>query len=103
MALPPKLSPEARAAALAKAAKARQDRAKVRESIKSGALSFSQVLDRSEDPVIGRMRVITLLESLPGYGKAKAARLMEEFDISESRRVQGLGERQRSLLLERLG
>lgn len=103
MALPPKLSEEARAKALAKAAEARQMRAEVRASIKSGKLSFSEVLKRSDEPIVGRMRVITLLESLPGYGKAKATKLMTELDISESRRVQGLGDRQRALLLDRLG
>ena len=49
------------------------------------------------------MKVSTLLESLPGYGKAKAAKIMEELEISESRRVQGLGARQREQLMERLG
>ena len=44
-----------------------------------------------------------LIESLPGYGKAKAAKLMEELDISASRRIEGLGTRQRDELLERLG
>ncbi len=49
------------------------------------------------------MKVSTLLESLPGFGKAKAAKIMAELEISESRRVQGLGARQRESLLERLG
>ena len=44
-----------------------------------------------------------LIEALPGYGKAKAAKIMEELGISESRRVQGLGVRQREQLLAKLG
>ncbi len=99
----PQLTPEQRAEALKKAAKARQERAKLREDIKSGKLSFAQVMKKSADPVVARMRVATLLESLPGFGKAKAAKIMAELEISESRRVQGLGARQREELLKKLG
>ena len=99
----PQLTPEQRADALKKAAKARQERAKLREEIKSGKITFAQVMKKSADPVVARMRVATLLESLPGFGKAKAAKIMSELEISESRRVQGLGARQREQLMERLG
>lgn len=99
----PKLTDEERAAALEKAAKARKERAEIREQLKDGKLSLSDVLARSDEPVIERMRVSALIESLPGYGKAKTAKLMEELEISESRRIKGLGTRQREALLERLG
>lgn len=99
----PNLSDADRQKALKKAAEARQQRAALRADIKSGKLTFSEVMRRSEDPVIARLKVVTLLESLPGYGKAKAQRIMGELEISESRRVQGLGARQREQLLERLG
>ena len=99
----PNLSPEDRAKALAKAAEARQKRAEVRAKIKAGDMSFADVMKKSSDPVIARMKVSALLESLPGYGKAKAAKVMEDLGISESRRVQGLGARQREQLMERLG
>jgi hypothetical protein len=99
----PNLSPEDRARALQKAAVVRQQRAEYRTQIKAGALKFADVMNKSDDPVIARMKVTTLLESLPGFGKAKAARLMAELEISESRRVQGLGARQREQLMKRLG
>ena len=99
----PNLSPEDRAKALAKAAEARQKRAEVRAKIKAGKMSFADVMKKADEQVIARMKVSTLLESLPGYGKAKATKLMEELKISESRRVQGLGARQREQLMERLG
>ena len=99
----PILSPEARKAALEKAAKARQARAALRGDIKSGKMSFTAVMKKGDDPVVARMKVSTLLESLPGYGKAKAHKIMTELEISESRRVQGLGARQREALMERLG
>jgi hypothetical protein len=99
----PNLSDADRKAALAKAAEARQKRAELRAQIKKGSVSFAQVMKRSDDPIVARMKVSTLLESLPGFGKAKAAKIMDELEISESRRVQGLGARQREMLMERLG
>lgn len=99
----PELSDEQRQEALEKAAQSRKARADLRAKIKSGEMSVSEVLANSDDPVIARMKVSMLIESLPGYGKAKAAKLMDELEISESRRIKGLGTRQREQLLERLG
>lgn len=95
----PQLSDEQRKAALEKAAAARHARAELREKIKKGEISLEEVLD-SEDPIAARMKVSALIESLPGYGKAKAAKIMNELGISPSRRVKGLGARQREQLLE---
>ena len=72
-------------------------------TVKAGKLTLAQVIDMKEDPVVGRMKVSTLIETLPGYGKAKAEKVMKELQIAESRRLRGLGERQQSALLERLG
>ncbi|GAB4273815.1 MAG: integration host factor, actinobacterial type [Coriobacteriia bacterium] len=99
----PNLSDEDRKRALAKAAEARKKRAELRQQIKAGKMSFADVMKKADDPIVARMKVSTLLESLPGFGKAKAAKIMEELKISESRRVQGLGARQREALMERLG
>ena len=99
----PKLSEAERKAALEKAKEARIKRAQVREKLKSGKLTLAQVIDMKDDPVIGRMKVSTLIETLPGYGKAKSEKIMNELQIAESRRLRGLGERQRAALLERLG
>ena len=87
--------------ALEKAAAARHARAELREQIKKGEKSLESVLN-SDDPIASRMKVSTLIESLPGYGKAKAAKILEELGISATRRVQGLGVRQREQLLEQL-
>jgi hypothetical protein len=99
----PQLSPEARQAALKKAAEARSARAALRAKVKSGELSFADVLKKAGDPVVDKIKVITLIESLPGYGKAQAATLLTALDISDTRRVKGLGEKQKAALLERLG
>jgi hypothetical protein len=99
----PQLSEEQRAQALAKAAEMRQKRARLKEDLKSGEKTLADVFKNAEDVVVARMKVSALLESLPGFGKAKAAKLMSELGISETRRVKGLGVRQRTELLERLG
>jgi hypothetical protein len=104
MANPPALSPEQRAAALQKAAEARTARAELKEKLKMGSVSLSEALGKSEsDDVIGKLKVVSLLESLPGVGKVKARRIMEDIGISETRRVRGLGPQQRQSLLEQLG
>ena len=97
----PQLTDEQRKAALEKAAAARHARAELRDKIKKGEISLEEVLD-SDDPIAARMKVSALIESLPGYGKAKAAKIMNELGISPSRRVKGLGARQREQLLEAL-
>ena len=97
----PQLTDEQRKAALEKAAAARHARAELREKIKKGEVSLEEVLN-SDDPIANRMKVTALIESLPGYGKAKAAKIMGELGISESRRVKGLGARQREQLIEAL-
>ena len=72
MALPP-LTPEQRAEALQKAAIARKERADVKNRLKRGAVTLSEVIkDGSTDDIIGKMKVSALLESLPGVGKVRA-------------------------------
>ena len=97
----PQLTDEQRKQALEKAAAARHARAELREQIKKGEKSLESVLN-SDDPIASRMKVSTLIETLPGYGKAKAERIMKELQIAESRRIRGIGERQREALLARL-
>lgn len=99
----PQLTPEDRKAALEKAKAARMKRAEIRDRFKAGELSLKQVLDMSDDEIVGRMKVATLIATLPGYGKTKTEKIMEELHIASSRRLRGLGERQRADLLNRLG
>jgi hypothetical protein len=100
----PDLSPEQRAAALEKAAAARKARAELRERLKSKGATVGDVLKQGEtDEVIGKMRVSAVLESLPGVGKARAAKIMERLEISPTRRVRGLGANQRRALEAEFG
>jgi signal recognition particle GTPase len=101
MPLPPQLTDEQRQAALAKAAEARRARAELKEKLKMGSLTLQELLDQSADSdIVGKMKVVAVLESLPGVGKVKARRTMEEIGISETRRVRGLGDQQRASLLK---
>lgn len=101
MALPP-LTPEQRADALAKAALARRERAAVKNRLKYAQGSLADVIREGKtNDVIGKMRVSALLESMPGVGPVKAAQIMAEVGISESRRVRGLGQNQVASLLAR--
>ena len=103
MALPP-LTPEQRAAALEKATAARKARAELKEQLKRNGASLADVLSAGEtDDVIGKMRVSAVLESMPGVGKARAAKIMERLDISPTRRVRGLGAKQRLALENEFG
>ena len=100
---PPALTAEQRQAALDKAAKVRREHAEVKEKLKMGSLSLDELLKRADsDDTVGKMKVQSVLESLPGLGKVKARRLMEQVGISESRRLQGLGANQRNALLSHM-
>jgi hypothetical protein len=103
VALPP-LTPEQRAAALEKAAIARRERAAVKNRLKHSGASLNEVLKEGRDnDMIGKMKVAAVLEALPGVGKVRARKIMEEIGISESRRVRGLGAQQLAALEREFG
>ena len=100
----PELTDEQRRAALAKAAEARRVRAEVKDRLKMGSLSLSELLNQADDDIIlAKMKVLAVLESLPKLGKVKARRTMDEVGISDSRRLRGLGNQQRAELVSRFG
>lgn len=103
MALPP-LTPEQRTAALEKAAVARRERAAVKDRLKHAGASLVEVLKEGQsDDIVGKMKVSAVLESLPGVGKVRARKIMEDLSISESRRVRGLGANQLAALERTFG
>ena len=98
----PQLTAEQRAAALEKAGIARKARAELKERLKRGGTDLKQVLADSEnDEILGKMKVSALLEALPKVGKVKAQEIMTELEIAPTRRLRGLGDRQRKALLAR--
>lgn len=97
---PPQLSEEQRARALERAAEARRVRAEVKELLKTGSLTFGELLEKVEaDELVGGLKVESVLASMPGTGKVKAKRLMEAHGIADNRRLRGLGDKQRAALL----
>lgn len=99
----PKLSLDEKKKALKKAQEVRSQRAKIRHNLKNGKTTIREVLSNINDDVIARMRVVYLLESLPRIGKIKTRKIMSDIGIDETRRIQGLGNRQKQALIERLG
>jgi hypothetical protein len=99
------LTPEARQAALVKAAQARRERAEVKNRLKNSGASLGEVVKagRDSNDVIGKMRVHDLLCAMPGVGKVRAKQIMERIGISESRRVRGLGDNQVAALKREFG
>jgi hypothetical protein len=108
MANPPTLTEEQRRIALEKAAKARRLRAEVKERLKIGALTLAELIDAvdggdGDAEVLAKLKVVSVLESLPGVGKVRARQTMRDLEISETRRLRGLGANQRRALLSRFG
>lgn len=100
MPLPPSLTAEQRQAALEKAAEARRVRAEVKQRLKLNRLSLEDLFAQSDsDDILAKLKVVSVLESMPGVGKVRARKMMAELDISESRRLRGLGAKQRAALL----
>jgi transposase len=100
----PQLTDEQRKQALAKAAEARKARAELKEKLKRGDTNLKEVLDQAQtNEIIGKTKVSALLEALPKVGKVKAKEIMEQLEIAQTRRLRGLGDRQRRALLERFG
>ncbi len=100
----PTLTPEQRQAALAVAKAARTARAEMQSALKSGQMTLADVFKKAEDDTVTqKTRVITVLKALPGIGEVRAGELMKKVDIAASRRIRGLGERQRRELIEAVG
>jgi hypothetical protein len=94
------LTPEQRKAALEKAAAARQLRAEVKNRLKHSRASLTEVLQESKaNEIIAKLRVIDLLQSMPGVGKVRAQEIMQRVGIAGNRRLRGLGANQITDLL----
>jgi S13-like H2TH domain len=98
----PETTEEQRAAALARAAEARRVRAEIKQLLKTGSLTFQDVLDRAaEDDLVAGTKIQAIIVSMPGMGKIATKRLMEDIGIAENRTIRGLGPKQRAALVAR--
>ena len=98
------LDEDARALGRERALAARRERASIKRELREGSLTPAEVLARRmDDPVVSRMKVTDLLESLPGIGPARAAQVLDRCHISPTRRLRGLGDHQAAALVECIG
>jgi hypothetical protein len=99
----PVLTHDQRVAASAKAVLIRTARARVKGQLKSGQISLRELLAvAAVDDIVAGMKVVSVLESLPGIGHVKAAALMERCGVAASRRLRGLGPHQTAALCDAL-
>ncbi len=97
----PEMSDEQRAAALAKAGEARRARAEMKELLSTGSMTLAEVFEQAEtDEIIAGTKIYPVIVAMPGMGKITTKRLFEEHGIAENRRIRGLGNRQKQLLLD---
>lgn len=91
------MEPAARAAALRRAAqwaaRARQVRYECRSSLRSGETTLADVVARSgSEELIGRIKLLWILESLPGAGKVTTRRSLASLGIDETMSLNQLDE-----------
>ena len=99
MTIPP-LSDDQRQQARNAATEARRRRAEIKQSLRSGERTLTEVLELAErDDVIAHTKVIDVLKALPRVGAVRAGRVMERLDIAANRRLRGLGKHQTAALL----
>ena len=96
----PELTSEQRSAALERACAVRKERADALKSLKAGEITVDDIFSKDEDIVYGRITAKALIMHLPGVGAAKSAKFLEENRIKPTRRVIGLGSRQRAAISE---
>jgi len=99
--VPPTLTHEQRVAASRAAVANRRRRAEVKKLVKSGDLSLEFALAENEE-CVAQMRAYDLISALPAIGEVKAARIMKSAAIAQTRRIRGLGPRQREQLFQAL-
>lgn len=98
MSLPP-LDDADRARARDRALAARRVRAEWKARLAAGEADLDGLLAASVDePALAGMRVTEALGALPGVGPRGVERILETCGIAPSRRLRGLGPRQRAAL-----
>ena len=100
---PPNLSQEQRVEASRLAVANRRRRAEVKRMVKSGELSLDELFElASREECVAQMRAYDLISALPAIGEVKAERIMNNASIAKTRRIRGLGPKQRAELFRAL-
>lgn len=93
----PVMTPAQRREALEKAHAARTAKAEALAAVRDGSVTLAAVLADENSP-LKRARVRQVLLAVPGIGQVRADRIMADIGIDASRRIGGLGTRQRAFL-----
>ena len=88
-----------RAAAHAWAAGFRGRRSELRGALSDGTTSLSEVLDRADHTDDGGLKLLFVLESLPGAGKVSTRRRLAELGLDETTPLRRLTAEQRRVVL----
>jgi hypothetical protein len=95
----PARSLDQRMEALQRANDVRVRRAQLKRDLKAGRVHIERILlDPPE--FVSTAKVFDMLMAVPKFGRVKAARLLNQCRISQSKTVGGLSERQRTELVE---
>ena len=94
----PVRSLDQRMEALKRANHIRVRRAQLKKDLKDGRVQIEQILLYPPDWV-STAKVFDMLMAVPKFGRVKAARLLNQCRISQSKTVGGLSERQRTELV----
>ena len=84
--------------ALRRANEIRVRRAQLKKDLKDGRAQIEEILQRPPD-YVETAKVFDMLMAVPKLGRVKAARLLNQCRISQSKTIGGLSERQRSELV----
>lgn len=90
-----------RRAALELAGRIRHTREALVENVRAGGVDVRLILD-SDDPLIRTIKVVTVIENLPGLGKVKARRILDEVGVSANLKIEHLDGHRRTNLLDRV-
>ena len=78
----------------------RARREELRRELAAGTLTLADVLDRADDTDDGAVKLLFVLESLPGAGKVATRRRLAQLDLPETAPVRSLSAEQRRTVLE---
>jgi hypothetical protein len=71
--------------------------------VKSGELSLEELFRlAANEECVAQMRAYDLISALPAIGEVKAERIMKSASIAKTRRIRGLGPKQRAELFRAL-
>ena len=71
--------------------------------VKTGELSLEEIFNLAKnEECVAQMRAYDLISALPAIGEVKADRIMKNAAIAQTRRIRGLGPKQRAELFRAL-